>query len=673
LPKRKKRCITAEDLYNLQLILGCTISPDGNHIAFSVQRVDKKAEKRYSNLWMVPADRGRAWQFTHGNQSDSQPQWSPDGSKIAFISNRGNAEQAQIYIIPLGGGEARQLTNLKGTIGSFEWSPDGKQIVCMFRMKDKEAIEREEDEQKKKLGVVSRQIRRVSYKLDGVGFLPKEHWHIWITDTSTGKSKQLTYSDVYSELSPHWSPDGKEIVFCSNRSEDPDLIPWAIDLFVMPVSGGELRKIEAPVGPKSMPTFSPDGKWLAYCGYEGMTSAKQTCLWVVPVDGSRKAQNLTEKFDFHIAGSVGSDVRQAPPGATQPAWSSDGKRLYFQIAHHGNVTLKSLSLDGDKQSLQTVIGDEGALLSFNFDREQSKLAYLHGDVKNPGEIWVRNTASGRPRQITRISEALLQTIDLGEVEEVWFKGASDNSLQGWILKPPGFDKSRKYPSILTIHGGPQAQYGNLFMHEFYYLATQGYIVFFTNPRGGTGYGGEHLKAIMGNWGTVDYTDLMAWADFVEKKPYIDQERMGVTGGSYGGFMTNWIIGHTDRFKAAVTQRSISNMISLYGSSDINWHIQLMIASEPPWENFEDYWQQSPLKYVSKTKTPTLIIHSEQDLRCPIEQGEQLFLALKKMGIDTEMVLFPDEPHGISQGGRTDRRIERLNQIQRWFDRYLKGE
>ena len=670
---RKKRHIIAEDLYRLQLIADCTISPEGSHIVFCVQRVDKKTEKKYSNLWMVPANGGRALQFAYGDQSDSQPRWSPDGSQIVFISNRGDEKQAQIYIIPFHGGEARQLTNLKGTIGAFKWSPDGKRIVFMFRKKDKEAIEREEDEQKKKLGVISRQIRRASYKLDGAGFLPKEHWHIWITNTSTGKSKQLTDGDVYNELSPHWSPDGKEIVFCSNRSEDPDLTPWAIDLFVMPASGGDFHKIEAPLGPKDLPAFSPDGKWLAYCGYEGMIPWKQTCLWVVPVDGSGKAQNLTEKFDFHMASSVASDMCKTPPITTPPTWSSDGKRLYFQVAHHGNVTLKSLSLDGDKQSLQTVIGDEGDALSFTFDREQSKLAYLHGDMKNPGEIWVRNTAGGRSRQLTRVSEALLQTIDLGEVEEVWFQDASGNDLQGWILKPPDFDESQKYPSILEIHGGPQTQYGNLFMHEFYYLAAHDYVIYFCNPRGGTGYGGEHLKAIQGNWGTVDYADLMAWADFVAQKPYIDQERMGVTGGSYGGFMTNWIIGHTDRFKAAVTQRSISNMISMYGSSDLNWHIQLMIASEPPWENFEDYWRQSPLKYVSNAKTPTLIIHSEQDLRCAIEQGEQLFLALRKVGVDTEMVVFPDEPHGLSREGRTDRRIARLNQIRHWFDHYLKGE
>jgi dipeptidyl aminopeptidase/acylaminoacyl peptidase len=294
-------------------------------------------------------------------------------------------------------------------------------------------------------------------------------------------------------------------------------------------------------------------------------------------------------------------------------------------------------------------------------------------MKDPGEIWLLNTANKHSRKLTHINDNLLRNLDLGEIEEVWFKGAAGNDLQGWILKPPGFDKRKKYPSILEIHGGPRVQYGNFFMHEFYYLAAQGYIIYFCNPRGGQGYGEEHSRAIWNNWGTVDYDDLMKWVDLIEKKPYIDKEKMGVTGGSYGGYMTDWIIGHTNRFKAAVTQRSVSNLISMYGSSDFNWAFQYELGDEPPWKNFENYWRQSPMKYIGNCKTPTLIIHSEKDLRCAIEQDEQIFVALKKLGVDTEMVRFPDEPHGLSRGGRVDRRIERLKCIRHWFDRYLKGK
>ena len=224
---------------------------------------------------------------------------------------------------------------------------------------------------------------------------------------------------------------------------------------------------------------------------------------------------------------------------------------------------------------------------------------------------------------------------------------------------------------MEIHGGPQVQYGNVFMHEFYFLAANDFVVYFCNPRGGKGYGEKHTKAIDNAWGTVDYEDIMKWNAFIAKEKYIDTKKMFVTGGSYGGYMTNWIIGHTNKFKAAVTQRSVSNLISMYGSSDFNWAFENEFGHKPPWENFNSYWKQSPIKYIGNAKTPTLVIHSMNDNRCPQEQGEQVYVSLKRLGVDTELVLFPGEPHGLSRGGRTDRRIERLNHILRWFKKYLK--
>ncbi|MGH2592627.1 MAG: S9 family peptidase, partial [Anaerolineae bacterium] len=549
--------------------------------------------------------------------------------------------------------------------------PDGKQLVCQFRRKDQESIEREEDEHKKKLGVVSRHVTRVFFKLDGAGFLPKERWHIWTINARTGKARQLTDSEVHDEQEPCWSPDGKLIAFISNRSEDPDLNPDAIDLFVIPATGGKVRKIDTPFGPKGLPSFSPDGKWIAYVGHEGRGDWwKNDHVWVVPADGKGKAKSLTAKSDLHVSSWTLNDIGGSP-AMMPPTWSKDGQTIYFQVVLQGNTELKSVSLNGD--DLQTVIGDTGVVGTFNFDKDQATLAYFFGEMMDPGQVWARDMATGRSRRLTRVNQNLLRSIDLGEIEDVWFDGAAGNKLQGWLLKPPGFKPAKKYPSILEIHGGPLLQYGNWFMHEFYYLAAQGYVVYFSNPRGGRGYGEEHAKAIWNAWGTVDYDDVMAWTDFVAKKPYIDKKRMGVTGGSYGGYMTNWIIGHTDRFKAAVTQRSVSNFISLWGSSDFNWVFQEELGDQPPWENVQDYWGRSPMKYIGNAKTPTLVTHSEQDLRCAIEQGEQVFVALKTLGVDTEMVRFPDEPHGLSRTGRTDRRIERLNHIRRWFDRYLKAD
>jgi dipeptidyl aminopeptidase/acylaminoacyl peptidase len=666
---RKLRTITAEDLYQFNTVADVRISPDGLNVIYNVQRVDRKTEKKYTDLWVAPTGIGEPHQFTTGDQHDGNARWSPDGRQLAFLSDRGDKEKpAQIYLIPFTGGEASRLTQIDGEIGELSWSPDGKQILCTVRKIDAEAQEREKDEAKKKLGVVSRHYDRLFYKLDGYGYLPHERTHIWTVNVRTGKAKQLTDDQVYDEYLPTWSPDGRWIAFVSNRSENPDLTPDRTDLFVMPRDGGNFRKIETPMGEKYFPSFSPDGKWIAFIGVEGEGKYyKNAGLWVVPANGSKLPRNLTEKYDVHVDSSTINDV--GSPEIMPPTWSMDGKRLYFNTVLHGSSKVSSISLRGD--DLRDEIGEGGVVGSFTFDREQKLLAYFYGRINDPVQVFVREMAGVKDRQLTKLNRKLLDGINLGEVEEVWFKGPDKNDLQGWILKPPGFDPTKKYPSIMEIHGGPLTQYGKYFMHEFYYLAAHGYVVYFTNPRGGRGYGEAHAKAIYGDWGRADYVDLMAWADYLEKQPYIDPQRMGVTGGSYGGYMTVWIIGHTQRFKAAVTQRCVSNFVSMWGSSDFNWTFQMELGNKPPFEDLDNYWSHSPIAHIGKACTPTLVLHNEFDLRCPIEQGEQVFVALKKLGVDSEMVRFPDEFHGLSRTGRTDRKIARLNHMLRWFDKYLK--
>lgn len=665
---RRKRRITAEDLYRMQLISNPRISPDGGHVVYQVERIDQKTNKKYSNLWIASTTRGGARQFTYGDQNDVDPSWSPDGNVIAFVSNRVDKKSTGIYLIPFRGGEARPLTSMKGTMGSYEWSADGKQILCNFRCTDADVLERDEDEQKKQLGVVSRTFTRVDYKADGVGFLPKEKWHIWTINSQNGKAKQLTSGDEYHELSPRWSPDGEEIAFLSNRSARPDIDLHQTDLYLMPADGGEFRKVDTPAGMKSLPSFSPDGLSIAYLCRPGKGDAwKNTGLWLVPVDGSAPAENLTGKHDIQVGSNTLTDTVQ--PLALAPIWSLDGRRLYFTVSKHGKTSLYTVTKDGEE--LRTVL-EGGVIGAPSFDDAQSKLSYFSSDMVDLGQVWIRDQKSETSRQLTHLNQGWLRWVDLGQMEEVWFRGRDDNELQGWILKPPGFDENKKYPSILEIHGGPWAQYGESFMHEFYFLAAHDYVIYFTNPRGGQGYGEVHCKAIHRNWGDADYADLMSWADYMTKAPYIDRKRMGVTGGSYGGYMTSWIIGHTDRFKAAVAQRVVSNFISFWGASDMGLYFEDAWSSQgkPAWQDLENYWDQSPMKYIGNATTPTMVIHSEQDLRCPQEQGEQLFLALREMGVETELVLFPESPHGLSRMGRTDRRIARLNHILRWFEKYL---
>jgi len=668
---KKKRTITPEDLYQIELISSARISPDGQCVVYSQQRVERKTEKKFANLWIVNTDSlqsSAARQFTYGDQKDLQPRWSPDGTQIAFLSTRGSAEKPpQVYLIPFQGGEARPLTDISGEILDFSWSPDGKRLLCMVRKTDAEQLEREKDEQKKKLGIVSRHYQRVFYKLDGYGYLPHERSHLWIVDANTGKAHQITDHPIFDEMYPSWSPDGKWIVLVSNRSNDPDLNLDADDLYLLPAAGGELLKIATPFGGKYMPVFSPDGKWIAYYGVEGENVGyKNNSLWIVPCDGSQAAQNLTEKYDIHISAWTIND--QAAPEQMPPTWSNDGQRIFFPITKHGRSQVLSIKRDGT--DLKAVVDDEGAAGSFTLDKSQQKMAYIYGTMYDPGQVFVLELNKNEPRCLTQANHKLLNSLELGTVETHWIKGPAGNDLQGWILKPPGFDPKNKYPSILEIHGGPMLQYGYLFMHEFYFLAAQGYVVYFCNPRGGRGYGEEHTKAIWGGWGGADYDDLMAWTDYVASMPFIDTDRMGVTGGSYGGYMTVWIIGHTSRYKAAVTQRCVSNLISMWGSSDFNWAFQQELNNKPPFEDLQKFWDHSPIKYIGNAKTPTLVIHNEMDLRCPIEQGEQVFVALKKLGVETAMVRFPEEFHGLSRNGRTDRRIARLNHIAGWFNRHL---
>lgn len=667
-----KRRITAADLYQFKTISDPQISPDGQNVIFCVQWVERKTEKVYTNLWLVSTtDHQPARQFTYGKQADTHPRWSPDSTQIAFFSNRQDEKQAQIFLIPLHGGEARPLTDLIGSFADFEWSPDGAQLACQFRHKDAAVIAREEDEQKKKLGVVERPITRVDYRMDGYGYTPQEKWHIWLVTTDNGTATQLTTGD-YHETDPRWSPDGQKILFVSNRDEQSDLNPDAVNVYLIPAAGGDMQVVDTPYGRKFAPAFSPDGQHISYLG------RKQTGKWyqnadifVVSVNGG-DGKNITGDQDIHFSSVTNGDVGGSP-SMSRPAWGNDGHTIYAIASVHGSQPLLAVQM-GQTTTVTAVNDNDGPSVvgPFSLSADGSKLVYWGGTLLDPGQVWLHDFTNGSNRALTQFNADLLAELTVGQIEEVWFKAADGYDLHGWIMTPPDFDPQQQYPSILEIHGGPQTQYGRLFIHELNYLAAQGYVVYWSNPRGGQGYGEAHAAAIYGRWGTVDYDDVMAWADYMTQQPYIDPARMGVTGGSYGGYMTALIIGKTDRFKAAVAQRVVSNIISFYGSSDLNRGTEYLTGAEaPPWDAFDTYWDMSPMKYIGHASTPTLIIHSEQDLRCQREQGEQVFVALRRLGVDTELVLFPEESHGLSRNGRTDRRIARLDHMLHWFDKYLK--
>jgi|MTBAKSStandDraft_2_1061841.scaffolds.fasta_scaffold01674_21 dipeptidyl aminopeptidase/acylaminoacyl peptidase len=660
----QKKQVSPQDLYHLEVLTGLTLSPDSRKLVYSRLRVEKETEKKISDIFMVDTRTGKERQYTFGRASDHTPLWSPDGRFLAFLSDRGEEGRFQIFLLPADGGEARPLTSLKGSFASLSWSPDSKWLAFAFRETDPAVLEREQDEKKKKLGIPQRHITSLFYKFDGAGFLPKNKWHIWIVNSKTGKTRQLTKGSFHEE-DPVWMPDSKSLLFSSNRTEEPALNPFDEQLYRISLDAKSTEQLTDFKGQKSWASPSPDGKHIAFTGFLGEEPWwKNQGLWIMPSQGG-KPVNITREHDLTIASLTLNDTGGAP--FFRPVWKRDASAIYFSVPEKGKNLVKEIRISTGE--VKDLFAPPGVVGGVAFDEAQKHAAYFLGTATDPNQAAFTDLETGKTTILTRLN-AFLANRTLSEPEEFWFS-SHGHSIQGWILKPPGFDKKRRYPSILEIHGGPRMQYGFHFMHEFQVLAAQGYVVYFCNPRGSRGYSEDHTAAIWNQWGSVDYDDLMTFADIMEKKPYIDKKRMGVTGGSYGGYMTNWIIGHTRRFKAAVTQRSVSNLLSMWGSSDVNWSFQMEFGGKPPWEDYENFWKQSPMSTMGNAVTPTLVIHSENDLRCDIEQGEQVFVALKYLGVPTEMVRFPDEPHGLSRGGRTDRRIIRLNHILRWFDTYLK--
>jgi dipeptidyl aminopeptidase/acylaminoacyl peptidase len=667
-----KRLVTCEDLLQFKFASEVQISPDGRKTLIALTVVDKEKNKYRSHLWLMDLQSQELRQFTFAEVSDHSPRWSPDGKRIAFV--RSKDKRTQIWVMPADGGEAYPLTQLEeGSISSLVWSPNGKRLAFTFRPSHpdwtQEARKKREESGKSN---PPRVITRLWYKLDGAGFIDTRQ-HIWLCDAKTGQAKQLTHGE-YDDESPTWSPDGKQIAFISNRSDDPDEKPYEMDIWWISSQGGKLHKIKTPPGYKVALSWSPNGRWIAYTGQESQEDPwvpRHDRIWLVSPKGG-DARCLTASMDRTVGNQTLSDMREAHGGAT-PLWSQDSAYLYFTVSDRGSCHLYGVSVkDG-----QPFVLTEGTieLTDVSADRRGVNFALLVARPTQPAELFVGALTTGKARrlalrQLTRFNQDWLDQVKLSEPEQLWVKSFDGERIQGWLMRPPDFNPKRKYPLLLYIHGGPHAQYGNTFFHEFQWHAARGYVVFYTNPRGSMGYSEDFARCIRGDWGNLDYRDLMAAVDQAVKLPYIDSKRLAVAGGSYGGYMTNWIIGHTDRFRCAVADRSVVNMHSMFGTCDFAFSSDGYWAGNP-WSQPKKLLQQSPLSYVSQVKTPLLILHSEGDLRCPIEQAEQLFTALKRLKKEVLFVRYPQETsHGLSRMGPPDLRLDRLQRIGQWLDQHL---
>ncbi|MFC5713482.1 S9 family peptidase [Thalassorhabdus alkalitolerans] len=658
-----KRPITADDLKRISVVGDPQISPDGERYAYVQTHIDENEEYR-SHLYIHTLGDDIPVQWTFGKVKDQSPRWSPDGSEMVFSSNRSGT--SQLWIMSTSGGEARQLTTLKNGAHSPVWSPNGRYILFSTLM-DPDGVPEEETKEdgSKKQKPKPLVVERLKYKSDMRGFHDEKRNHLALYDLKAQKVIQLT-SGQFDHTPGSWSPDSKHVVFTANRETDEDRTLHQ-DLFTIDIESREVTKLTDTTGAFSLPNWSPDGQKIACFGHQyEFKGATLNQVWIIDVDTKEKTC-MTLKWDVQIGDAMIGDIRSNSPNPG-PVWSLEQEYIYFTASDHGNTGLYQMDMEGE---ITTIHEEENHVFGFTYHRNTDRFIAGISDPSNPGDFFkIRRNERGKIR-LTDVNEKFLREVHLSIPEPVTTKAEDGWEIHGWIMKPADFEDGKKYPLVLEIHGGPHAMYGNTFFHELQLLAAQGYVVLYTNPRGSHGYGQTFVNACRGDYGGRDYTDLMSAVDHVlENFDCIDQERLGVTGGSYGGFMTNWIVSHTDRFKAAVTQRSISNWLSFYGVSDIGyffteWEIGYHLFDDP-----EKLWHHSPLRYVKNVNTPLLILHGEQDYRCPIEQGEQLFIALKHLEKEVKFVRFPEANHELSRSGPPTLRLERLNHICKWFKQYI---
>jgi dipeptidyl aminopeptidase/acylaminoacyl peptidase len=669
--KRKRRKVEIEDLFRLRVVTGADISPDGERIVFSVRRLDLRKNKNFSSLYLVPTGGGRMRRLTRGDHVDHSPRFSPDGTRLAFLSNR--EKLSALWVLPMDGGEPNRVSDRDFSVSGFSWSPDGRQLVLAARkLTEREKLERDGKQKQAERLPAFRHITRLRSRLDGAGFMSEERTHLFLLRATGGKMRQLT-SGKWLEHEPRFSPDGARVSFLSNRrKDDPDLFPGDLTIFSVGLDGKGLRRIKREEGFAWGHVWGPDGKYIYYAGHLGRPEdGPKPNLHVrrVPAGGGPSV-DLTPDLDRHATDWVIGDLTGLGFGGELLAVDEERGRLLFTYTDRGACHLAAVPLEGGE--IEVLLGGDLVVFAFGLPRNGGP-GWAHvAEMTNPGDLYRLDLSPGAPapKRITKLNDAVLRGLEIVEPEEVLYENGNDGyEVHGWVLKPPGFRKGRSYPMVLNIHGGPSVAYGHVFFHEMQLLASRGYVVLMVNPRGSDSYGSDHRAVIWGDWSNKDMGDLLGALDGLLAEGYVDPERVFLTGGSYGGYMTNMLAARTDRFRAAVSQRSVSNYRNMWANSDFGWLFGHGLGG-PPWEQKRRYERLSPITYAEGIDIPFLIIHSEQDLRCPIEQAEELFRTLKVLGKeDVELVRFIGESHGLSRGGRPQNRAERLRRILGWFKKH----
>ena len=641
------------DVFELEYASDPQISPDGKTVVYVRNSMDIMTDLNNRRLWRINVDGTDHRPLNQTKQSESSPRWSPDGKKLLYTSG------GQIVVRWMDNGQTAALTHLQESPGNIAWSADGEWIAFtkFVPKQQKPFVSLPAKPKGAKWAPPAKFIDKMLYRGDGAGYLPDGYNHIFVLPVEGGTPRQLTKGDFNHGGSLVFTPDGKHIIFSTNRHDDYLTEPNNSEVYELSVADGTVKALTSRKGPDGNPALSPDGKKIAFLGFDDTYQGYQvTSLYVMNRDGSKPKK---------ISGKLDRDVES-------PVWQVDGKGLTIKYNDFGKTQLATISLKGDVNNLLNDIGGTSIGRPYSSGgfsiNANGEFAYTASIPDRPADIKVGKLGGDKIQTITQLNEDLFGNRKIGEVEEIWYESSFDKrKVQGWIVYPPNMDKSKKYPLILEIHGGPFANYGYRFSMEAQLYAAAGYVVLYTNPRGSTGYGQEFGNLIHHNYPGEDYDDLISGVDAVIAKGFIDEDKLFVTGGSGGGVLSSWIVGKTDRFAAAVVAKPVINWYSFALTADgYNFFYKYWFPGLP-WDHTEHYMKRSPISLIGNVKTPTMLLTGESDYRTPISESEQYYQALKLQGVETAMVRIPEAGHGIT--ARPSNLMKKVAYILGWFEKY----
>lgn len=657
-----------DDLLTLKIASDPQISPDGRYILYSVLSCTADSNATASTIWLVDANDNKAepQQLTAGIYHDTQPRWSPDGQIIAFLSDRTGT--AQLYTLSRQGGEARCITTLPQGVTEYSWHPAGQAFLVHSAWKPQDEIQSSTNTVQAAATMTASKAHNANiYKVythlnarwDGEGERYDRHQQLWLVPL-TGKPQRLT-SEPVDLVQSCWSPDGQEIVCCANRRTDPDL-SVSMALWILTLATGKLRRLTPEEGLAQMPCWSPDGQQIAYLYTPDQTEASNITPWIVNAHGESNPHLAVPGADAYTSQAWIIDELRSEY-LSRPLWYPDSRALLLPFQEHGQLHLYRLDLA--QQTMQRLTQGNGRYISPQLSRNGQRIAMVRADWFTPGDIWYMDNNSQRPLKLTKINDPILQSHRLTRPQRIHWQSFDGQQIEGFLYLPEQA-RAQKVPLILAPHGGPSLAWGDSYVHEFQVLAGRGIAVLAPNPRGSAGYGEEFSRSVLNDWGGADFKDLMAGLDYVIANEPVDPQRLGISGMSYGGYMTNWAISQDQRFKAAVSRNGISSLPSatLLSDQTIWFTLSMNETSQPE--------QRSALTFVDQIHTPLLLLHGENDLRCPTSESYQLFIALRKRKQPVELVTYPGASHLMDwpDVGTPYQRIDRLHRTIQWFERFL---